>query len=209
LGGEFQVNEYTTSHQLLSDVAVDEDGNFVIVWESYAQVGGNFEIFGRRYDAAGQGMGGEFLVNTYTSGAQQYPAVAAGDRGDFVVVWQGPDGSGVGIFGQRYAGPGLYLGADGDCPGNVDLTILNAPPNSEVAIVAATNTNGFTKRGLICPGTEFEIGEPFALPPTFVIVDAQGQGSSNVELQEGHCFLQALAFADCSTSLAVQVPPAN
>ena len=34
VGGEFQVNSYTTSFQRIPSVAVDADGDFVVVWES-------------------------------------------------------------------------------------------------------------------------------------------------------------------------------
>ena len=65
-------------------------------------------MFGQRYDSAGQAVGTEFQVNSYTttnSLRRWRPARTA-----FVVVWEsdfqdGPDG----VFGQRYDG----AGADG------------------------------------------------------------------------------------------------
>jgi hypothetical protein len=52
-------------------------------------------------------VGLEFRVNTYTTGLQQTPAVAAGPAGGFLVVWEdggvflnGQDGSFAGIYGQ-------------------------------------------------------------------------------------------------------------
>lgn len=53
LGGEFQVNTYTTRDQKEATVASDGAGNFVIVWASETQDGGygdqDFGIFGRRF----------------------------------------------------------------------------------------------------------------------------------------------------------------
>ena len=46
--------------------------------------------------------GPEFRVNTNTAGSQVRPNAAVEPDGDFVVVWTGPDGQGVGVFGQRY-----------------------------------------------------------------------------------------------------------
>ena len=70
-------------------------------------------------------------------------------------------------------------------------------------MIAAANANGFVKGGTICSGTELGIGEPFALPPSFVAVNAGGGGSIELELPTGRCYLQALALADCSTSEVV------
>jgi nitrate reductase NapAB chaperone NapD len=109
VGGEFRVNTTTNSFQGFSSVASDASGNFVVVWESYYQEGDYLSIFGQRYDSAGGRQGGEFRVNSYTSGSQLSPSVAADAGGDFVVVWMsgGQDGSSYGIFGQRYDSSGV------------------------------------------------------------------------------------------------------
>jgi hypothetical protein len=54
--------------------------------------------------AQGEPLGPEFRVNTYKN-AQRFPAVASDSSGNFVVLWQsyGQDGSGYGVFGQRYS----------------------------------------------------------------------------------------------------------
>jgi hypothetical protein len=64
--------------------------------------------------AQGNPAGPEFRVNTYTTLAQRRPSVAAADSGNFVVVWasETQDGSGFGIFGQRYSDAGLPLGPE-------------------------------------------------------------------------------------------------
>src|SRR5262245_40022957 len=59
--------------------------------------------------------GGEFQVNTYTANHQTNDerSLAVGANGDFVVVWQSEqDGSGYGVFGQRFASSGARLGAE-------------------------------------------------------------------------------------------------
>ncbi len=206
LGSQFQVNTYTPSDQTLPDVSVDGEGNFVVVWESRDQDGDDKGVFAQVFLPDGTPRGGEFQVNTYTTDAQTTAAVASDRSGDFVVIWESfQDGSADGIYGQRFAGAGLHLEASGSCPGSAMLTVLNALPYSRVAIVAAANTNGFVKAGTICPGTRLEIGEPFALPPTFLVVDDEGSGSVTIELQEDRCFLQTLALADCSTSGVVRM----
>ncbi len=104
LGGEFQVNTYTTSSQGGPSVAVDGAGNFVVVWHSSGQDGSSNGVFGRRFSSSGAPLGGEFQVNTYTTSSQSFPAVAGDTAGNFVVVWSsiGQDGSAGDIFGQRF-----------------------------------------------------------------------------------------------------------
>jgi hypothetical protein len=114
LGPEFRVNTFTTSAQFVPFVSVDPSGNFVVVWTSTNQDGDNNGIFGQRYAASGAALGPEFRVNTFTTGYQAEPAVSSDAAGNFVVVWAsaGEDGSGLGIFGQRYTGTGAPLGTE-------------------------------------------------------------------------------------------------
>ena len=122
LGGEFQVNTYTTGDQTPTEiyggtgsdsVATDPAGNFVVVWQSQGD-GSGLGVFGRRYDSSGAPQGSEFQVNTFTSGTQRNPAVAADGSGNVIVVWSGngtPSGF-VGLYGQRYSSSGATLGAE-------------------------------------------------------------------------------------------------
>jgi hypothetical protein len=121
---DHQVNSYTTGQQRYPAVAQDSDGNFVIVWESYGSPGtdSDYSIQGQRYDYNGLPQGSQFQVNSYTTSAQRYPAVALDSNGDFVVVWEsngssvagpgGPaDASSSSIQGQRYNSSGAPQGS--------------------------------------------------------------------------------------------------
>ena len=68
------------------------------------QDGGGGGIYAQAYRADGVPDGAEFRVNTYTIGEQTIPAVAMGATGDCVITWQsgGQDGSGNGVYAQRY-----------------------------------------------------------------------------------------------------------
>jgi hypothetical protein len=118
LGGEFQVNTYTTFSQRVPSVAASADGGFVVVWTSTGPLGGDpAEVFARRYDDAGSPLGSEFAVNTYTTtlSHQDLPRVAVAANGAFVVVWEsrdGQDGDDGGVFGQRYDATGAPLGGE-------------------------------------------------------------------------------------------------
>ncbi len=115
---DVQVNTYTTDLQRLPDLAMDADGNFVVVWESAGSYGSDTSessIQGQRFTRDGSAAGGEFQVNTYTTGVQRGQSVAMDADGDFVVVWMskgsfGSDDSDYSIQGQRYAADGIALG---------------------------------------------------------------------------------------------------
>jgi len=112
-GGEFRLNDYTTNQQQIPHVTGLPDGGFVAVWESNWQDGSYYGSFGQRYDASGAKAGGEFRINTYTASANGLPQVAPLGDG-FVATWQshGQDGSGYGVYGQRYDASGAKAGGE-------------------------------------------------------------------------------------------------
>ena len=114
LSGEFRVNTFTTGDQAFPSVAVSNAGGFVVVWQSYLQDGSSWGVFGQRYGPSGNPLGPEFRVNTYTTSGEFAASASADIGGNFVVVWHatGEDGSGLGVFGQRYAGTGVPLGPE-------------------------------------------------------------------------------------------------
>jgi hypothetical protein len=112
-GPEFRVNTYTTGYQADPSVAIDENGNFMVVWAS-DQEGAETGVFGQRFAPSGAPLGPEFRVNTYTTDNQQQPRVATDANGNFVVVWtsEDQDGSGGGVFGQRFSSSGIPAGPE-------------------------------------------------------------------------------------------------
>ncbi len=115
LGIEFQINAFTTGEQARPAVAADGAGNFIVVWDSAGQDGASTGVIGRRFNSAGTALGNDFQINTYTTNSQSSPAVAAAGAGSFVVVWMssgGQDGSGDGVFGQRFNSAGTPVGSE-------------------------------------------------------------------------------------------------
>jgi hypothetical protein len=113
-GPEIQVNTYTGS-QTDTDLAMDGEGDFVVVWDSLGQEGQPYQhgIFARRFNAAGAALGNEFQVNSYTQFSQRYPAVAMSSDGAFVVVWEDRDqfGNSKAIFARRFNAAGAFDGS--------------------------------------------------------------------------------------------------
>ncbi len=111
-GGAFQVNTIPTGtmdFELLPTVAMDDAGDFVVVWGIQDDSEHN-SIYARRYDAAGVPQGGEFQVDTATSGILHSPAVAMDADGDFVVTSTRGDSINMDVYAQRYNAAGLPQG---------------------------------------------------------------------------------------------------
>ena len=110
VGGEFLVNGSTTEYANASRAIADGAGNFVVAWIR-RETGA--EVFARRFGATGAPLGPEFQVNTYTTGHQSYPHMAAVGGGAFIVVWQGQGlGDTIGVFGQRFDATGTPVGGE-------------------------------------------------------------------------------------------------
>ncbi|MEL6703633.1 MAG: T9SS type A sorting domain-containing protein [Bacteroidota bacterium] len=116
LGTEFQVNTTTTDNQLATSLAMDADGDFVVLYQS-GDVFVDVNVYAQRYDASGNAQGGEFQVNSFTTGNQGDPAVSMDADGDFVVAWESnvisgtsQDGSEYGVYAQRFNAAGEAQG---------------------------------------------------------------------------------------------------
>jgi hypothetical protein len=131
-GGQFRVNTTTNGDQMDARLGMDSQGNFVVVWTSYGQDGSGWGVYGQRYNSQGQAQGCEVRVNTTTTGDQEYASVAMNCSGNFVVTWSsnGQDGSGWGVYAQRYSSCG---GAQG-CEFRVNATTAGDQMYSSVAM---------------------------------------------------------------------------
>lgn len=113
-GGEFRVNTYRKGGQGLIATTALPDGGWLVTYVSDGKDGADFGIFGQRYDKKGRKLGGEFQINTFTKGVQELPSVTALANGGWLVTWSSEkkDGSGYGIFAQRYRSNGRKRGGE-------------------------------------------------------------------------------------------------
>jgi hypothetical protein len=117
VGAEFQVNTYTTSYQVTPVVAVEPDGEFVVVWTD-AGLPPTYpspwnRIKAQRYASNGSPVGTEFQVDT--GGYMAFrPTVATEPDGDLIVVWAINHGPLIDfdVRGQRYASNGSTVGTE-------------------------------------------------------------------------------------------------
>ncbi|MCA9096716.1 MAG: hypothetical protein KDA68_24730, partial [Planctomycetaceae bacterium] len=156
-GPDFQVNSTTTAEQISSTrVAMDADGKFVIVWQTFGQDGDHsLGIYAQHYDTAGIAQGTEFHVNTFTTDEQRHPSVGMDADGDFVITWE--DIGQGGIYAQRYhtsqfddlgvwrAGK-FYLDSNqsDDWSGSIDDTLNYFGSTTDKPLVGDWNGDGYS-----------------------------------------------------------------
>jgi hypothetical protein len=116
LEADVLVNADTAGQQVLSSIGGDENNNFVVSWSAYPGDGGSgvfgaYAVRGQRFRSSGARRGLEFQANSYTTGDQAMSQVGADHVGNFVVSWTSTaagsprqDGSGAGVFAQRFGG---------------------------------------------------------------------------------------------------------
>jgi hypothetical protein len=133
-GDEFRVNTFTTGNQFFPAIAMDARGDFVVAWQSSGQDGSLEGIYAQRFSAAGAPQGGEFRANTVTANAQKDAAVAMDAGGNFFITWSsdGQDGSGLGVYGQRFNAAAVVQGDEF----RVNTTTAGAQGRSAVAMDA-------------------------------------------------------------------------
>jgi hypothetical protein len=111
-GGQFLVNTTTAGDHKDARMGMDSLGNFVVTWTGNGQNG--WGVYAQRFNAQGQTLGGQFEVNTNTSGDKEYVSMAMNGSGAFVISWSsyGQDGSGWGVYAQRYNSCGVAQGGE-------------------------------------------------------------------------------------------------
>lgn len=98
-GPVLRVNEDESHRYMGEDLTADAAGNFFVVWDE----GG--DVWGRLFRPDGRPVGPGRILNRYTLSSQEFPIVATGVNGTFIVAWRsyGQDGDEDGIFGQVFA----------------------------------------------------------------------------------------------------------
>jgi hypothetical protein len=133
--GELRVNTHQPNKQAYPATAMDDDGDFVVVWQSHGQdaaPAGGEGVYAQRFGSSGMARGAEFLVNTTTLLGQTDPAVAMDGAGNFVVVWESGDTSGGGIFARLFNADGVARGGEF----RVNPTVNDHQSNPSVAMDA-------------------------------------------------------------------------
>ncbi len=111
VGEDFLVNQFTGTYADCPAITACGNG-FLVTWEDYRS-GFDYDIYARRFDAAGSPIGGEFKVSDDASGYDQYyPSAAANDSG-FIITWEDYRSDiYYDIYAQRYDASGSPVGGN-------------------------------------------------------------------------------------------------
>ncbi len=136
---DVQINTYTNDDQRYPSATIASNGFYGIAWQSYGSAGNDnsdYSVQFRAFDADGVALdAADVQANSYTTNAQQFPAVVLAPTGRLLVVWEsngspGNDGNGFSVQGRLYQ--------------------VFTPPSQAVAIPAVARVQGsgafFTSR---------------------------------------------------------------
>ena len=134
LGDDFSIAAGSKRYAAGARVAADSAGGFVVAWQSTTTPAtSDWDIRGRRYDANGTPLGRAFAVNTYTTGFQEYPAVAISDTSEFIVAWSGRGrDEQYGAFARIYAADGAPEGPQVRLHGPTETVFEHVPSAAAV-----------------------------------------------------------------------------
>ncbi|XZE19693.1 VCBS domain-containing protein [Pirellulaceae bacterium SH449] len=113
-GANTKVNNLTSGTQISRDIAVRDDGSFIVTWSDSVNDGNGTGVYARMFDSSGTALANQFLVNTFTTGNQGYSSISSDSNGNFVITWTSAnqDGSGDGIYMKRFDASGTALTGD-------------------------------------------------------------------------------------------------
>ena len=114
LSDEIRVNANTEDHQTSPSMAIDEDGNLAVVWQSRHEDGEDWGVFGQWFSADGSRVGTAVQLNTTTAASQSKPTITVDPTGGFVAAWQslGQDGDSWAVVARRFTSAGVADGAE-------------------------------------------------------------------------------------------------
>jgi hypothetical protein len=139
---EFAVNTTTSNTQITSGetrgsqhaVSLAADGSYVVVWSSLNQDGSGYGVYARRFDAAGNPLTSEILINQSTSNNQQWARVASADDGTFVVTWTHGTAGSEDVFFRKFSANGTAQTTET----RANNTTANSQKNSVIAMDRTT-----------------------------------------------------------------------
>lgn len=141
-GGAFPLSTAANTGRDAPNVAMDAAGRFVVAWNNIdaqsptGQV--QYDIHAQRYDAVGIPQGGEFTVNTFTTGYQSAPSVTMDAGGDFTVAWESQNqvaaDSGYDVYAQHYSARGA--------PVSTEFRVNTSTSGSQYSPIAAMDADG-------------------------------------------------------------------
>jgi RTX calcium-binding nonapeptide repeat (4 copies)/Cadherin domain len=117
-GQDFRLNNNLTGNQEYGDLVALANGGFVATWRTTDATadGSSDAVKARVFNAAGNPIGNEFLVNTQAAGFQNAPSIAQLANGNLIITWATTDilqdGSSGAIKAQIFSASGVKIGEE-------------------------------------------------------------------------------------------------
>ena len=110
IGNNFKVNTDTgISSQLVADIAIKENGDFIITWGDKRN--NNWDVYAQQYSSDGSPIGDNFLINDdMTISSQRNPSISTDLTGNFIVSWENCYDENCDIYARRFTGDAIPLG---------------------------------------------------------------------------------------------------
>jgi len=135
---EFQVNSYTTGNQANPAVTINDNGDFVVIWDSATQDSNTYGVYAQRYNNTGTKVSSEFKVNSYTANNQSNPSIGMDNNGNIVATWQGAgSGDSTGVFALKYDSSNTKVGSEF----RVNSSTINTSQNPTVSVAKDSSGN--------------------------------------------------------------------
>jgi hypothetical protein len=101
-----------SNYQSLDNAVLLTNGNIAVTWRTDGSGGATEDVHMRIMAPNGTAVTSEQTVTTTAPGSDSYPAITALTGGGFVVTWSSlQDGSGYGVYGERYDAAGASVGS--------------------------------------------------------------------------------------------------
>jgi PKD repeat protein len=140
VGSEIPINAETSGDQQFAAAAINDDGGFVVAWQSVNESTSGWDIRARRFDSTGSPLVNDIPVNSTLSNDQTSPAIVFVGH-ELLVAWQSfeQDPSGWGVYMQQFDVSGGAIGGERlvntRIAGNQQLPAVAANDNGHAAIV--------------------------------------------------------------------------
>lgn len=141
LGNEFRVNTWHIGDQSHAHVEATPGGGFIVSWQSQGVAGaGTSDISAQRFDASGNRVGEEFIVNTLGGTSvgrtdEVDPTIAVSGGGALIAAWAETD-------------PSAFYSPAFQNTGVVERRIVGNPDTETTPLSSVADDGGVANRGL-------------------------------------------------------------
>ena len=223
--------EFTIARAEYDPIVALPDGGFIVSWSASAQLdntdqgdvdnplysdthdGSGFGVVVQRFDAAGNELGSDLVVNTFTQGDQIDTDITFLGDGTALMTWQSEnqDGSGYGVYAQR-----LELTSDGLSKAGSEIAVnqTTSSDQTDPEVTALSNGNAVitwesaaTGQGVVAQlvqsdgslsGSEIEIASSGSNP----VVTALGDGFVVLWQDDGEIYTRTYDAVGAPSSVA-------